>query len=123
MNPPHLGPSPFPGAAEASFLAPAAPMPLPVDANQDALLRALDGLGRVIFEDDEADFPKFSFEGHPWPLHHWQLGLAMRGTAGLLRLMLEPQGLTDAFLPALPAPTPVAALPDPRADVLRHVWG
>ncbi len=98
-------------------------MPSRVDANQDALLRALDGLGRVIFEDDEADFPKFSFEGHPSPLHHWQIGLAMRGTAGLLRLMLELQGLTDAFFLALPAPTPVAALPDPRADVLEYVWG
>ncbi len=98
-------------------------MPLRVDANQDALLRALDGLGRVIFEDDEADFPKFSFDGHPSPLHHWQLGLAMRGAAGLLRLMLELQGLTDAFLPGLPAPAPVAALPDPRADVLEYVWG
>ncbi len=98
-------------------------MPFGMDANQDALLRALDGLGCVIFEDDEADFPKFSFEGHPSPLHHWQLGLAMRGAAGLLRLTLELQGLTDAFLPDLPAPAPAAALPDPRVDVLQHVFG
>ncbi len=94
-----------------------------MDANQDALLRALDGLGCVIFEDDEADYPKFSFEGHPSPLHHWQLGLAMRGAAGFLRLMLELRGLTEAVLPALPAPAAVAALPDPRVDVLRHVFG
>lgn len=52
-----------------------------MDAYQDALLKAVDRLGEIIFTDDEVDFPQFSFEGHPSPLHHWQLGLAVRGDA------------------------------------------
>ena len=53
------------------------------------MLKALDHLGEILFVDDEKDFGRFSFEGHPSPLHHWQVGLALRGAAGLMRTVLE----------------------------------
>lgn len=59
------------------------------DAHQDAMLRALDRVGEIVFIDDEKDFGRFSFEGHPSPFHHWQVGLALRGAAGLMRTVLE----------------------------------
>ena len=60
-----------------------------MDVYQDAWLRTLDRLGELIFKDDEKDFPRFSFEGHPSPVHHWQVGLAMRGTSALARVIFE----------------------------------
>lgn len=67
-----------------------------MDAYQDSWLRALDKLGEVIFKDDEKDFPRFSFESHPSPLHHWQVGLAMRGGATVLRTLLQLFEVIDA---------------------------
>lgn len=67
-----------------------------MDAYQDSWLRSLDKLGEIIFRDDEKDFPRFSFEGHPSPLHHWQVGLAMRGGAAITRAILQLLEVLDA---------------------------
>ncbi len=68
-----------------------------MDGNEDALLGIIDRLGEIIFEDDKNDFPRFAFPGHPSPIHHWQLGLVMRGVAKLGRAMSEIMTLADAF--------------------------
>ncbi len=78
-----------------------------MDAYQDAVLRALDGLGQLIFRDDEADFKdprrRFGYAGlpgvkdHPSPLHHWQVGLVMRGGAQVTRLFLELMEVLDVL--------------------------
>lgn len=42
-------------------------------------------LGEVILQDDIDDLYRFSFPGHPSPFHHWQIGLAMKGAAEMIR--------------------------------------
>lgn len=65
------------------------------------MIEALDGLGYIVFKDDEKDFihpeRRFSFPGHPSPLHHWQLGLAMQAGAKLIRGLSELLDLLDVF--------------------------
>jgi len=34
-------------------------------------------LGQLILLDDIKDLGKYSFEGHPSPIHHWQWGLLL----------------------------------------------
>ena len=50
-----------------------------------------------MFKDDEKDFPRFSFEGHPSPVHHWQWGLMMMGGAKVVRAMSELLEVVDLF--------------------------
>lgn len=71
-----------------------------MDAYTEGLLNTLDRLGLFIFKDDEKDFPRFAFEGHPSPVHHWQVGLAMRGGAALTRTVLELVEVAKAITPA-----------------------
>lgn len=59
------------------------------------MLKALDRVGEILFVDDEKDFGRFSFEGHPSPFHHWQVGLALRGAAGLMRTVVELEEFFD----------------------------
>lgn len=66
---------------------------------EDALLRALDRLGQIVFKDDEKDFPRFAFPGHPSPLHHWQWGLLMQGGARTVRVLSELFDVLDVFGP------------------------
>ena len=76
-----------------------------MDAYQDALLNALDRLGKIVFKDDEKDFPRFSFPGHPSPVHHWQWGLMMQGGAKVVRGLSELLEVVDMF----DAPDPLEA--------------
>lgn len=66
-----------------------------VDAYTDLRLKLLEKTGDIVFKDDEADFPRFSFEGHPSPFHHWQVGIAMQWGAYLLRTALNLQEAMD----------------------------
>ncbi len=38
-------------------------------------------LGKYILLDDIDDLGKYSFEGHPSPIHHWQWGLLLMAVA------------------------------------------
>ena len=57
------------------------------------LIGLLKDLGDVILQDDADDIWKFSFEGHPSPIHHWQVGAAMKYGAEALKWWLA---LTEA---------------------------
>lgn len=35
-------------------------------------------LGMLLLIDDIKDIGKFSFEGHPSPIHHWQIGYVLK---------------------------------------------
>lgn len=38
-------------------------------------------LGMLLLIDDIQDIGKFTFEGHPSPIHHWQIGWLMKEVA------------------------------------------
>jgi hypothetical protein len=40
-------------------------------------------LGQLILLDDIDDLGKYSFDGHPSPIHHWQWGLLLMMVAEL----------------------------------------
>ena len=66
-----------------------------MDSYQDAMLRALERVGQIIFKDDEKDFGKFSYPEHPSPFHHWQWGLMMETYAKAMRAFLELNDVMD----------------------------
>lgn len=68
-----------------------------MDAYQDAMLRALERAGQIIFKDDEKDFGKFSYPEHPSPIHHWQWGLLMTSFAKAARALDEFMEVMDVF--------------------------
>lgn len=99
-----------------------------MDAYGDAVLETLERLGRLIFQDDAADFEdprrRFSYAGihgvdhdHPSPVHHWQIGLLMMGGAKLARVLAE---LSD--LGAAVADDPLARLEAQHAEVRAGVF-
>lgn len=52
------------------------------------MLETYSKLGELILLDDINDLGKYSFEGHPSPIHHWQWGL----------LLITVAELGDAFI-------------------------
>lgn len=52
------------------------PMTKP-DISMD-LIKFFHDLGTLLIIDDIKDVGKFSFDGHPSPFHHWQLGYVMK---------------------------------------------
>ncbi len=41
------------------------------------MLETYEHLGKLLLLDDIDDLGKYSFEGHPSPIHHWQWGVLL----------------------------------------------
>lgn len=82
-------------------------------------LGVIRSLGEALVEDDMHDFGKFSYPGHPSPLHHWQYGLIMIVGADIAELAMELSslmGLLSGDTP-LPEPEETETINIPESDV------